>query len=52
MNGVEYYKALNTAGVPAALHIYPTGGHGWGYNDSFPYHNAVVEELSTWLKSF
>lgn len=52
MNGVEYYKALNTAGVPAALHIYPTGGHGWGYNTSFPYHNAVVEELSTWLKSF
>ena len=52
MNGVEYYKALNTAGVPAALHIYLTGAHGWGYNTSFPYHNAVVEELSTWLKSF
>lgn len=52
MNGVEYYKALNTAGVPAALHIYPTGGHGWGYNASFPYHDAVIEELSTWLKSF
>ena len=52
MNGVEYYKALNTAGVPAALHIYPTGAHGWGYNASFPYHDAVIEELSTWLKSF
>lgn len=52
MNGVEYYKALNKAGVPASLHIYPTGGHGWGYNASFPYHDEVVKELSTWLKSF
>lgn len=52
MNGVEYYKALNEAGVPASLHIYPTGNHGWGYRTSFPYHDEVVKELSAWLKSF
>lgn len=52
MNGVEYFQALNEAGVPASLHIYPTGHHGWGYNKSFEYHDEVVKELSAWLKSF
>ena len=52
MNGVEYFRALNEAGVPASLHIYPTGHHGWGYNKSFEYHDEVVKELSAWLKSF
>ena len=29
-NGKVYYDALVAAGVPAELHTYPTGGHGWG----------------------
>lgn len=52
MNGVNYYKALHEAGVPASLHIYPTGGHGWGYSDGFKYHDQMIEELSAWLESF
>ena len=24
-----FYQALNEAGVPAEMHIYPTGGHGY-----------------------
>ncbi len=28
--GVKLYEALNQAGVSAELHIYATGGHGYG----------------------
>ena len=31
-NSLRYYERLLSAGVPAELHIFPTGGHGWGFN--------------------
>ena len=49
-NSIEYFQALNAKGVPAALHIYPTGGHGWGFNDSFPYKAAWTAEMQRWLE--
>jgi acetyl esterase/lipase len=52
LNGVNYYLECNKQGVSASLHIYPTGGHGWGYRDSFAYHTVMVKELEDWLKSF
>ena len=48
-NSINYYMALNKAGVPASLHIYPVGGHGWGFRESFPYHGVMLEELAVWL---
>ena len=51
-NGVSYYLALNKASVPASLHVYPSGGHGWGIKDSFLYKEAFLKELREWLKSF
>lgn len=30
-NSFLYYKALHAKGVPASLHIYPSGGHGFGF---------------------
>ena len=51
-NSVNYYTALIANGIPAALHIYPTGGHGWGHRDTFRYHDQVLDELAAWLKSF
>lgn len=51
-NGLRYFQALNEKGIPVAMHFYPTGGHGWGYNKSFPYHNDVLTSLSTWLSNF
>lgn len=51
-NSVRYYQALIDKGVPASLHIYPTGGHGWGHRPGFTYHNEALQELSSWLKSF
>ena len=49
-NSINYLQALRKAGVPASLHIYPVGGHGWGYREYFPYHDIMLEELSVWLK--
>ncbi|WP_268034690.1 alpha/beta hydrolase [Algoriphagus sp. PAP.12] len=30
-NSLLYYNALNKHGIPASLHIYPKGGHGFGF---------------------
>ena len=50
-NSINYFKALRKVGVEASLHIYPDGGHGWGFRDKFPYHNVMLEELSVWLQN-
>ena len=31
-NSLRYYERLTANNVPAELHIFPTGGHGWGFN--------------------
>lgn len=51
-NGFNYYSELYRHDVPATLHIYPTGGHGWGYRETFTYHYLVIFELKAWLQSF
>jgi acetyl esterase/lipase len=43
-NSVRMYLALKRAGVPAELHIYATGGHGFGLRPS-------EKPCSTWPKS-
>lgn len=51
-NGVNYYLALNKKGVPSVLHIYPTGGHGWGIREDFLDKSEMQNELTSWLRSF
>lgn len=51
-NGVNYYTELYRHDVPASLHVYPSGGHGWGIRPSFRYHIEMLLELKAWLKSF
>lgn len=51
-NGVNYYVELYRHDVPAALHVYPDGGHGWGINPSFRYHTEMLLDLRAWLASF
>ena len=50
-NGVNYYLALIQNRVSASLHAYPTGGHGWGYRDSFDYKRQWTGELEKWLQT-
>lgn len=49
-NAVGYYLALLENGVSASLLIYPTGGHGWGFRDSFIYKRRWTDALEEWLK--
>ena len=49
-NTINYYLAMCKHGVPASVHFYPVGGHGWGYNESFPYKTQWKNELEKWLK--
>ena len=48
-NGVAYYSAMRKAGNDCAMHIYPKGGHGYGFESSFPYHREMLNDLTTWL---
>lgn len=50
-NGVAFYSALKEKDIPGELHIYPTGGHGWGWNEDFIYKDEVRTSLLRWLKS-
>lgn len=52
VNGANYYMQCYRHEVPASLHIYPTGGHGWGYREGFAFHYQMIFELKAWLESF
>ena len=49
-NSINYYTALVKNVVSATMHLYPIGGHGWGYNDYFTYKRQWTGELEKWLR--
>ncbi|MCR5841428.1 MAG: prolyl oligopeptidase family serine peptidase, partial [Bacteroidales bacterium] len=51
-NSIRYYEALRASHVPAALHIYPTGGHGWADHEDFAFRAAWMQDLQIWLSAF
>ena len=52
VNSLNYYEELYANKVPAAMYIYPSGGHGFGIRQSFTYHFEMMLELKAWLRSF
>lgn len=50
ISSILYYEALRDNGVPATLHLYPSGGHGWAGHDEFKYSKEAKEALADWLK--
>ena len=50
-NSIDYFLALRQQKIEAMLLIYPTGGHGWGYNDSMPYKREWTGEMERWLQA-
>ena len=48
-NGVAYYSAMRRCGNLCEMHIYPSGGHGFGFKESFKYHDRMLADLSQWL---
>lgn len=51
-NGVNYYLECYRHDVPASLHVYPTGGHGWGIGTGFAHSIELQLDLRAWLQSF
>lgn len=48
-NAIAYYTAMRNAGNSCSLHIYPSGGHGFGYMPFFAYREQMLSDLSAWL---
>ncbi len=49
-NSINYYVACLKNGVPAEMHLYPTGGHGFGLRTAkFGSLNSWPENCKTWL---
>lgn len=50
-NSLLFYAALKDAGVPATMHIYPKGGHGFSLARKDPHLRGWTERMSEWLES-
>ena len=50
-NAIAYYSAMQQVGNSCTLHVYPTGGHGWGFREDFRYHQQMVTDLNYWLSN-
>lgn len=49
-NSLMYYEQLLNHHVSATMHIFPTGGHGWGWQDSMVYKQSWVLDMEEWLR--
>jgi acetyl esterase/lipase len=49
--GLFYYLALKNAKVPAELHLYPTGGHGYGLRRSAHDVTTWPDRVHDWMKT-
>ena len=50
ISSTRYYKALKYYGVKAAMHIFPSGGHGWSGHNDYLYAEPNKEAIADWLK--
>ncbi|MCH5242736.1 MAG: alpha/beta hydrolase [Muribaculaceae bacterium] len=48
-NSLSYYQALLKHGIPASMHIYPVGGHGWGVKSQNYFNELWLNELTEWI---
>lgn len=48
-NSILYYQALTRAGVPGELHIYESGGHGYGLAPEGDTESKWPEACQSWL---
>lgn len=48
-NSIRYYQALLKAGVPAAMHIYASGGHGFSFAEGLGAVEQWPMEVKQWM---
>ena len=49
-NGFIFHRSMIKNNRQSTLKIYPSGGHGFGFKDTWKYHDLMLKELETWLK--
>jgi acetyl esterase/lipase len=49
-SSIFYYYALKQASVPAAMHLYPSGGHGYGLRNTGHTVNEWPFRVLSWLR--
>ena len=49
-HSMEYYRALKYYGIPAAMHVFPSGKHGWAGHDEYRYAEPCKDAIADWLK--
>ena len=49
-NSLMYYDQLVRHKVSATMHIFPYGGHGWGWQDSMIFKESWVSDMEDWLR--
>jgi len=50
-NSIEYYMALKKEGIPAELHIFKEGGHGFGMHKTGKAHDQWPLMVVEWMKA-
>lgn len=50
LNSILFYNALKDSGVSASLHVFPSGGHGFGFRQNFTYHELMKQLLWDWIQ--
>jgi len=50
-NSIEYYMALKREGIPAELHIFKEGGHGFGMHKKGKAHDQWPFMVVEWMKA-
>jgi acetyl esterase/lipase len=50
-NALFYFLALKRANVPAEMHLYPTGGHGYGLRRTKDLVTTWPDRVADWMKT-
>jgi len=50
-NALAYTRALQQAGVPTELHLYPSGGHGYGLRRTYHLVTTWPDRVADWMRS-
>ena len=50
-NALVYYRALKEAKVPAELHLYPSGGHGYGLRRTTELVTTWPDRVRDWMRA-
>ncbi|MBQ5753680.1 MAG: alpha/beta hydrolase [Alistipes sp.] len=48
-SSTAYYRALKQYGIPASMHIYPSGGHGWSGRLKWEYRQQWLGAVKDWI---